>query len=424
MSNNVIFTPKVYAKLMLMDLGGSLHVARNMSTRITPEFGKKDYKIGDTVGFYKPLRFVAGSGIGWDPQPIQEVVNTIKVNQVSHVHYVMDSVERTLDIKEAMRLYTRPTALALASDINAKSATFAANNSLNSVGTPGSAPSSQATYLAAGDVLCELGLPEGEDLTLIINRKMSTAYVNGTVAYYNPAGTISKQYDKGVIQNGLGYNIVRDQGINVRTNGTFSGSIVVNGANQTAAGGNNATMTLTISGITGTLKQGDRFTLGSATSATVGGVESIHPQTRVSTGRQQVFTVQQDSAANPTTIVVAPAITPFIAGSDNNANNQQANVNSAPVDQAIITMIGTTGLTGITQGLLLHDMSFAFVSVPMWNPPAQGVISANVETDEETGLSISQVCYFDGDARSAKWRFDCLWDNGNLYREMSCVIQS
>ena len=122
MSNNVIFTPKVYAKLTLMDLGGGLHVARNMSTRITPEFAKKDYKIGDTCGFYKPLRFVAGSGIGWDPQPIQEVVNTIKVQQISHVHYVMDSVERTLDIKEAMRLYTRPTALALASDINAKSA--------------------------------------------------------------------------------------------------------------------------------------------------------------------------------------------------------------------------------------------------------------------------------------------------------------
>ena len=64
------------------------------------------------------------------------------------------------------------------------------------------------------------------------------------------------------------------------------------------------------------------------------------------------------------------------------------------------------------------------ISVPMWNPPAQGVISANTETDPETGLSISQVCYFDGDNRSAKWRFDCLWDNANMYREMACVIQS
>ena len=103
--------------------------------------------------------------------------------------------------------------------------------------------------------------------------------------------------------------------------------------------------------------------------------------------------------------------------------NQYANVNISPVDNAIITMIGTTALTGITQGLLLHENAFAFVSVPMWNPEG-GVISANVITDPETGLSISQVNYFDGDNRQSKWRFDCLWDNGNLYREMAVVIQS
>lgn len=422
MSQNVTLTPKVYAKLTLMDLGGSLKVARNLSSEVTKEFAKKDYKIGDEVGVYKPYRFVSGSGIDWDPQPLVDQVCKVTVRQVAKVHYVMDTVERTLSLRSAMKLYTGPTAMALANSINAGAAAFAATNALNSVGTPGTAPTSEATYLAAGDVLVQLGLPDNEPLTLIVNRKMSTAFVSGTKALFNPAGTIGGQWSKGHIMDSLGYTIVRDETIAKRTNGTFSGSIVVNGANQTAAGGNNGTMSLTISGITGTLQPGDRFVIGSASSATNGGSESIHPQTRVSTGSQQVFTVQQTSSANPTSIVVAPAITPFTPGGDAGAN-QYANVNISPVDQAIITMIGTTGLTGITQGLLLHENAFAFVSVPMWNPEG-GVITANVVTDQETSLSINQVTYFDGDQRSAKWRFDSLYDFGNLYREMACVVQS
>jgi P22 coat protein - gene protein 5 len=414
MSNNVLLTPKVYAKLVMMDLGGDLTIASNMSPAITPEFAKKQYKVGDTVQFYKPYRFVGGDGIGWEPEPIVDQVGTASVRQVSKVHYQMGSIERTLDVREAMRLYTGPTKRALANKINNRSAIFAANNALNSVGTPGTPPTTEATYLAAGDILCELGLPEGEKLKLFINRKMSTAYIGGTKALYNPAGALSKTWMKGEMQDSLGYEIIRDQTIATRVNGTFTVVGLVNTA-QTADGGNNATMSLTVDGMTASFKQGDRFTLGSDTSATVGGVESVHPQTRVSTGRQQVFTIQQDSGANPTSLVIAPAITP---------SGQYQNVNSGAVDNAIITMIGTTGLTGITCGLLMHESAFGFISVPMWNPPSNGVIAAEVITDPETGLNLNMVKYFDGDNREEKTRFDCLWDNCNLYREMAVVIQA
>jgi hypothetical protein len=413
-SNNVILTPKTFGKLVLFDLGGSLKIASNMSNQLTPEFAKKSFKIGDTVQYWKPYRFAGGEGIPWDPEPLVDQVGTASVRQVSKVHYQMGSVERTLDVREAMRLYTGPAGRALANKINNRSALFAANNALNSVGTPGTAPTSEATYLAAGDILAELGLPDDEKVQLFINRKMSTAFVSGVKNLFNATGALSKQWNKGEMQDSLGYEVIRDQTIATRTNGTFAGSIVVNGANQTAEGGNNATMTLTISGLTGTLKQGDRFVIGSASSATVAGVNSCHPQTRQGTGRQQTFTVQQDSAANPTTIVVAPAITP---------SGQYQNVDSGAVDQAIITMVGTTGLTGITQGLLMHQSAFGFISVPMWNP-GNGVIAAEVIQDPETGLNMNLLKYLDGDNREEKTRFDCLWDNCNMYREMAVVIQA
>lgn len=422
MSNNVLLTPKVFAKLVLIDLGGNLKVAANMSNSLTPEFAKKSFKVGETVQFWKPYRFVGGEGIGWEPEAIVDQVGTASVRQISKVHYQFGSVERTLDAREAQRLYSGPAGRALANKINNKSALHAANNAGNAVGTPGTAPTTEATYLAAGDILCELGLPDGEKLKLFITRKMSTAFVGGVKSLYNPTGALSRQWNKGEMQDSLGYEVIRDQTLATRTNGTFAGTpLVNNGAGVVAQGegGNNATMNIAIDGWNSgstSLLVGDRFTLGSSTSATVGGVNSVHPQTRQSTGRQQIFTVQTavaDSSGAMAAVEIFPAITP---------SGQYQNVDSAAVDNAIVTMLGTTALTNITCGLLMHESAFGFISVPLWNPPANGVIAAEVITDPETGLTMNMIKYLDGDNREEKTRFDCLWDNCNLYREMACVV--
>ncbi len=418
---NVILTPKVYAGLVLFDLGNALHVAKNMSRGITKEFAKPSYKIGDTVQVRKPYRFTGGDGLQFDPEPLVDQVTPIVVNQVPHVHFQWDIVEKTMSIREAMKLYTRPAALALANKINAAAATFAADNCLNSVGTPGVAPNSQATYLAAGDVLTELGLPENEDLNLVINRRMSSALINGTVGYFNPTGVIGKQYTRGVAQDQLGYNVELDQTINQHTNGTWTAVGLVNGANQAADGGNNATMTLNTDGWTSsgtTLQAGDKFIIGSDTSATVGGVESVHPQTRKSTGRQQVFTVVNTISDSTGTVnmVVAPAITP---ATPTGVSAQYANVNISPVDNAIITMIGTSGQT-FTQGLLMHENAFAFVSVPLNEPPMGTGIKSVQMTDDETGLSIMYSQFTNGNNMVVGHRLDTLIGFGGMYKEL-CV---
>jgi hypothetical protein len=98
-------------------------------------------------------------------------------------------------------------------------------------------------------------------------------------------------------------------------------------------------------------------------------------------------------------------------------------VDSGAGDQAIITMVGTTGLTNITQGLLMHE-SLSASSASRCGTAGNGVIAAEVITDPETGLNMNMVKYFDGDNREEKTRFDCLWDNCNMYREMAVVIQA
>jgi len=420
--NNVLVTPKSIAALVLPSLGNRLNVAKNLCRAVDKEFGRPaNYKPGDTVQVRKPYRFIGGDGLPFDPEPLVDQLTPITVNSVPHVHFQWDSVTKTMSLREMMRLYVDPVTDALANKINAQAATWAANNALNSVGTPGTKPTGPLTYLTAGDVLVELGLPSQrtEKLTCVVNRAMSSAFVNGTTSFFNPQGLISKQIMSGQMQSSLGYEILLDQTINQHVNGVFGGTPLVNAGSQQADGGNNATQTLITDGWTSggtSLKLGDKFTIGSAASATVGGVESVHPQTRLTTGRQQVFTVQADisDTTGAISMVIAPAITPY---------GQYQNVNIAPVDNAIITMIGTSGGTA-TQGLLFDENAFAFVTVPINEPdPGMGAKVKNY-VDDETGLVISHVAYYDGDAGMEKHKFQALVGYGNLYRELACVIQS
>jgi len=414
--DNLILTPKVFASLVLMDLGGELNVCKNMSHAVTPEFAKKNNKVGAIVQVRRPYRFVPSKGLKYQPQPLVDTVMPVQVSQVAQVSYDWDSVEKTLDLREARELYSRPAAMDLASLINAEAATFCADNTFNSVGTPGAAPTDDLTYLSAGDLIVAQGLPQGEDLNLIINRKMSSAFVHGTKTLFNPVGSISTQWKQGEMVDSLGYKVYKDQTINLHTVGTYAGSPIVHLGGQAAEGGNNGTMTLNTQGwTTTTLNQGDKFVIGSASSATVGGVQSVHPRTRKATGYQQQFTVLATISDSSGTInmLVSPAITP---------SGQYQNVDSSPVDTAIITLVGATGVAA-QQGLLMHKSAFAFVSVPMSAPePGLGAVVAQV-TDPDTGISLRLIRAFDSFNSVEINRIDVLYDFASMYREMACVIQ-
>lgn len=421
--DNLIVTPNLYAKMVLMDLGRRLNVCRNMSKSVSSEFGKGTnygHKPGAQIKVKRPYRFIPVKGLAYQPQPIVDTELPVTVSQIAQVSFDWDAVEKTLSLREAMELYAKPAGVDLASLINAEAATFCAQNAMHSAGTPGTAPTDEQSYLAAGDRIIESGLPENEDLTLIVNRRMSSAFVHGTKTLFNPAGTIGRQWNNGEIEPSLGYKIEKDQLINTHTVGTFSGTPLVNagaGLTLSADGGDNATMTLATDGwTTTTLNKGDKFTLGTASVATGAGVMRVHPRGRKSTGQQQVFTVvnQITDAAGALSPVIFPAITPY---------GPYQNVDSAAVDNAIITMIGTTGAVA-QQGLLMHKTAMAFVSVPL-KAPEKGMGALVTEaTDEDTGISIQMTRAFDYDQHREINKLLVLYDFARLYAEMACVIQA
>jgi hypothetical protein len=175
---NVYLTAQVYTKLVLMDLGQRLKVTRNMSSQYSKEFGNKAQKINTTFNVRKPQRFIGAdltaSNMTYSPDAITDTSVAITCDKVAHVGFEFNSFDRTMSLNEAYDL-AKPASIAIASKVNAAAAKFIALNTFNAVGTPGTAPTTLATYLQAEDKLVQLGMPEGEQLSAVINRKMSSA---------------------------------------------------------------------------------------------------------------------------------------------------------------------------------------------------------------------------------------------------------
>ena len=420
MPNNVLLTPNLIAKLVLKGLGdpSGLKVVRNMNREYSSTFGQKGNKQGDTLSVLKPQRFEVSHQLVYDPKPIANLKVPITVDQISQVAYDWTSVEKTLSLDDAFNRYGKPAAVAMANDVNQRAAAFIAQNCFNWVGTPGVTPTSMLTYLGAEDLMVAQGMGQNETLHAVINRRMSSVYIDANKALLNDAKTIGGQMASGKVANTLGYLWDIDETIYTHTVGALGGTPQIDGVQPTSTEGNNGTTLFlfkgTGSGVANIYRKGDKFT--------VADVYSVHPQTRVSTGNLQQFTVLQDvtSVGTAATVLAAPGLT---------ASGQYQNINAVPANSAgVYFWNGTSAapnaaaLAVFKCGLVFHPDAFAFLSVPLENPePGMGAIVAN-QKDPDTGFDLSVIRSFDGVNRKEINRVDALWGLGWLYRELACVV--
>lgn len=417
---NVLATPTLFTRLFLMNLGGYLNTASQMSTKVSDKFGNADkegHKPGDTVYVPKPQRFAVTDGLAYQGQNIENVQTPVKVDQVKGVHFQWDAVEKALSLNEIDNLYAKPAALAMSSTINSLAAAWIAKRTANNVGTPGTAPTSMLTYLSAADKLIALGLPEQEKLTAIISRKMGSTYIAAQAATFNPTSLIGGQTLKGAIgEQQLGYSWKTDQTLYRHTYGVQTGTPLTGSSSvsttQTADGGDNAEMTLVTDGWTSggaTLNEGDKFT--------VAGTYAVHPQTKVSTGELKQFTVRAtvSDTTGDMSVVIYPAMTP---------TGVYANVTQGAANNSAIVLAGASGVVS-EQAIVMHKNAYAFASVPLKVPQSgESLVKSHQQTDPDTGLTASFITYFDADQMIWKNRLDCLFGFGNLYREMACIVSS
>jgi hypothetical protein len=426
---NIIITPVTYTRGVLMNLGGYLNVARNMTKEYTKKFGNAAQKIGATFGVRKPQRFEGTENIQYTPEPLKNIFANVTVDKPFGIHFEWGSIEKTLSIQDAQEKYFKPAALRIAHYINQRAAQYAFFNTFNTVGTPGvnpgegtaTVPDLLGVYLGAGDKLVAQGLPEGEPLTCIISRKMSSVFVGRVSNLFTPTELIGGQYKKGWVDpTGLGYNWTKDQGLQVHRSGTLADAdndVAVDGSGQIAEDGNNSTQTINLKGFDAgaTIKRGDWFVIDE--------VYSVHPQYRTSTGDLMQFKVLADAVADGggnVTLSICPAITP--TGQYQNVTTAPGNNDRVLFCEANDTDTDVHGGKVSRAGLLLHKNAYAFVSVPLEGPePGMGAICKQ-EVDPATGINLRFTQSWDANMSREITRLDTLHGFGALYKELACVI--
>ena len=196
-----------------------------------------------------------------------------------------------------------------------------------------------------------------------------------------------------------GFKFSMDQNVHTHINGTGVGaSLTVNGAGQTGA-----TLTVSGGGSAGTFKVGDTFTIG--------GVFSVNPMSKQSTGQLKQFVVTAN-ANNPTALNISPAIV---------TSGPYQNVSAGPAAAAPLTFIGTAGAQ-YEVGVAFHKDAFTFATADL--PLPKGVNMAARVSDSQLGISMRAISDYIITTDQFVTRIDVLYGWALIRPELACKIIS
>ena len=409
---NTVITPTWYTKETARILVNNLKFAANVNRSYDDQYVQAGAKVGYTVNARLPQRFQVTEGQALQIQGINDQYVPITLTHQKNVAFSFSSAQMTMEVDMVRTRYVSPAAVALANIVDYDGLTTVYKDIYQAVGTPGTVPNSNLTYLQAGAKLTNSSVPAGGRVAVLDPTSMVTL-ANANLALFNPTAQISEQYREGQFAGrALGVDSwYEDQNVAKHTTGTFTASTpLVKGAGQT---GSTLVVDGWASGAT-SLKKGDIFT--------VAGVFQVNPVSYASTGQLQQFVVTADvsDTSGEISIPISPAII---------TSGQLQTVSASPADNAVVTVLGATSATAGTlattvtpQSLLYHPDAFALVMADL-HKPTSGVETTTVRS-KELGISIRMVQQYQIGSDQEPCRMDILYGWATLRAPLACRIYS
>lgn len=403
---NTLLSPSMIAKEALMAFKNKLGFTSHTDRQYSGEFAVSGAKIGSSITIRKPPRFTVSNGAVLVNQDVTEESASLTLSSQKHVAFNFNSKDLTLTVDKFRARYLDNAVVALANQVDMDGLLLAKNSVANFVGTPGTSPATALVYLQGQQKLDEMACMRDNKRAAFITPGAQATTVDGLKGLFQSSDRISKQYENGLMGQGLGADFYMAQNIATHTVGAYGGTPLVNGASQTGA-------SLVTDGwtnsITGVLKQGDVFTIA--------GVHAVNPITKQALASLQQFLVTADANSGATTGPATVSIYPSIVTS-----GALQTVDASPADNAAITVVSGTASTGYAQNILCHEKAFTLGTADLVKP--NGVDFAAVASDEESGLSIRIVRAYDINNDAFPCRLDILYGWAALRPEWACRISS
>ena len=399
--SNTLVTCSIVAKEALAVLENMLAFAGMANRDWEDEFKgnqARGYSPGQTINIKKPPRYTYRAGRVAVPQATVETTVPLTLSQ-GGCDLNFTSLERTLSLQQLENKLQAAMAT-VANEIDRQGLQLARLATFNTIGTPGTLPTTQALAMAAitgvNQRLDEMAAPRDKMRGFVMNPALNGATVQGFAGMFNSQDKLSKQFGSGMMVDSLGLAYAMDQNVDLHTNGTaVVGTNTVNGAGQTGS-------TITVNALNGTVTKGTKITFA--------GVFAVNPQSRVSTGVLAQFVVTADAANGATSLSISPALTP---------SGAFQNVTASPANGATITIFGTAS-GSFNANVAFHKDAFTLAMVPMWAPPGgKGVIDVAQETYK--GMTIKVTEFYDGVNDNSIMRLDVLFGWAATYPELACI---
>jgi hypothetical protein len=350
-------------------------------------FGVEGAKIGAQLRVRIPNDYGVTDGPGLSLQDTieQQVVLTVATQR--HIDIAFTTAERTLSIEDYAERFIKPRLNKLAGNV-AQTIMFSSQGAVCNAAANVDANNNilainQQPVLLAGALLSDNEAPDDDGWKLANDPHSDAKLVASLAGQFNPATEISSQYRKGKMKNALGFDMFRDQTVIKHTTGSAT-TATVNGANQSGT-------SVTIAALTGTINQGDIFTIA--------GVNGVNRTTGASTGAPRQFTATANVPAGGTTISFYPALIPPAsqvpyAGLPYTMQAYMT-VTATPANNAVITPFANASVT-YRQSLAFQRDAISLVIAPLWMPPnGKGVIEAARHEFDRCSLR-GLVCYEPG----------------------------
>jgi guanyl-specific ribonuclease Sa len=395
---NSILTIDMITRKALEILENNLVLTRNVNRQYDDSFAVEGAKIGSTLRIRLPDRALVTDGAALQVQDDNEQFTTLTVSTQKHIGVNFTSAELTMQLDDFAERVLKPRISQLASSIDADVAN-AYKSIGNTVGTPGSTPSTSLVLLQAQQKLNENAAVMNPRYATV-NPAANAGLVEGMKGLFNPTDTISRQFKNGMMGMGvLGFDEINmSQSIKQHTTGTRAATGTVTAAAVTAEG--SATLTLTV-GSSETITVGDVFTIA--------GVYAVNPQTRESTGSLFQFVALASSTTSTTaTVTVAPMYS---------AAHALATMLTLPANAAAVVFVGAAS-TQYPQNLVYHKDAITFATADLLLPQGVDMAARAVHN----GISLRVVRQYDINNDRMPCRIDVLYGFSTIRPQMACRI--
>jgi hypothetical protein len=394
--SNSLLTIDMITRKALEILENSLVLTRTVNRQYDDSFAVEGAKIGSTLRIRLPDRALVTDGAALQVQDDNEQYTTLAVSSQKHIGVNFTTAELTMQLDDFADRVLKPRISQLAASIDADVA-----NSFkyigNSVGTPGTTPSTSLVLLQAQQKLNENAAVMSPRYATV-NPAANAALIEGMKGLFNPVSAISKQFKNGMFGEGiLGYDELNmSQSIKQFTTGTRAAT----GASTSAAVTTEGATSIALTGLsTNTIKAGDVFTIADCFA--------VNPQTRESTGSLFQFVALADvtAAGGNATVTVSAMYS---------SSQALATVDALPGNSKSVVFVGTAN-TQYPQNLIYHKDAIAFATADLLMP--QGVDMASRQV--HNGISLRIVRQYDINNDRLPCRIDVLYGYSVIRPQMA-----